>query len=60
MSIDEAIRLQEHIIKTLFYTLNEYEKEAIKLGIEALKVFQQYRKSWQSQQLPVLPGETDK
>jgi hypothetical protein len=59
MTIDEAI---EEIQRELVYgegsgTLKW--EEALKLGIEALKVIKNHRAAWPTGPHPLLPGETD-
>jgi len=58
MTIDEAIKSQEFILKTLPVTLAEKEKAAIKLGIEALKWRQHDEREVPNWAATPLPGET--
>ena len=58
MTIDEAIEITNNVLPTLDYRLEEAEKAAIKLGIEALK-----RRKYESERTSrwadmSLPGET--
>ena len=58
MTIDQAIEVLTEETETGFqghpYTL----REAIQLGIEALKRVKRYKRLWLSWKLELLPGET--
>ena len=58
ITIDEAIKRQEEIIRTgtLGNTITAYK--AMLLSIEALKTLQKYRKSHRDARYALLPGET--
>lgn len=59
MTIDEAIEMQEGVIKTLFFTLTLNERKALQLGIEALKEVRRLRSYKAFHVLKLLPGETE-
>jgi hypothetical protein len=60
MTIDEAIKLLE-IELAPFVTLSTHgTKDAIKLGIEALKRIQRQRKDLFTNEIKLLPGEAEK
>lgn len=59
MTIDEAIKLIEHCAKTHARYDRVEIKDALNLGIEALKSIQAWRKDWASDRFYHLPGETE-
>ena len=58
MKLERAIELNNKVLSTFDYRLEETEKDAIKLGIEALKRHIQGRHGWSEGHFPALPGET--
>lgn len=58
MKLEEAIRVTEQIIATLPGTLNDKEREALQLGIEAMKWRLLMELDYGSWCGPLLPGET--
>jgi len=59
MTIDEAISNLAELSETLHYYHSATMKEAIKLGIEALKQHRALRRINPISQEPLLPGETE-
>ena len=60
MTIDEALKRLENLIKTLPFTLAKGEKDAVQLGIEALKEVKDNREYPSKAWIALLPGETEK
>ena len=60
MTIDEAIKENEHLLRSGLKVITMREAAAIKLGIEALKVLPEYRRRLMSVEWGLLPGETEK
>ena len=58
MTIDEALKELELINHDGFVITRYTEYEALKLGIEALKWREFYRKTHPEMEWPLLPGET--
>ena len=58
MTIDEAIEANEDIKRRHYNRMVDKEREAIQLGIEALKRLQTIRAPWYSIVTRLLPGET--
>jgi len=58
MKLDKAIRRLETIPETLSCPLTDEEREAFKLGIEALKRIKEWRSHLGSAGCLPLPGET--
>ena len=59
MTIDEAIRRLQRYVKYRKPDLDDNFHESIKLGIEALKHYQEVRPLKVSRYYPLLPGETE-
>jgi len=59
MTIEKAIEILEQLIKTLPGTLRNDEKDAVKLGIEALKMTLVDRESDLCLADTLLPGEAE-
>jgi len=59
MTIDEAIKRLDSTKDRLAISLAYDEREAIRLGIEALKRVLEYRDSPMEEDWAKLPGETD-
>ncbi len=58
MTTDEAIELNNKVLKVFDYKLEEVEKDAIQLGIEALKRIEATRLVRKRDPVVLLPGET--
>ena len=59
MTIEEAIAILEALYRGGMSPNHPNPKEALKLGSEALKRFQRYRKDTVNSILDPLPGETE-
>ena len=59
MRIQEAIKDLENSLAILWENYPQHRKEAVKLGIEALKWRQQMELDYGSWCGPLLPGETE-
>jgi len=59
MKLDKAIRRLETIPETLSCPLTDEEREAFKLGIEALKRIKKGRPNLYPELYQLLPGETE-
>ena len=59
MKLEKAIETNNKVLTRLSYNMNKSEVDSLKLGIEALKWF----KEWRAPQYPApyirLPGETE-
>jgi hypothetical protein len=60
MTIDDAIRILESRVSSPFMRANPKSRDAMQLGIEALKVIRQSRAVGSYTICPLLPGETEK
>lgn len=58
MTIDKAIEVLDNLVKTLPGTLESDERDAVKLGIEALKRVKHLRNFWCRDLDLKLTGET--
>ncbi|MBA7483027.1 hypothetical protein ES707_18536 [subsurface metagenome] len=58
MTIDEAIKILSHTVCYLHPGSNLDEHDAVQLGIEALKAWQEHRRVMGHPKLWILPGET--
>ena len=59
ISIEEAIEINQYIIRSRFAELTQSEVDALTLGIEALRAIQGNRIAWGERGVGILPGETE-
>ena len=59
MKLEEAIKEQENALADKWCPWSPKLKASIKLGIEALKRFQQWRECGDDLNISILPGETE-
>lgn len=58
MTLKEAIEINEDLSKGIFLPKIEAHRDALKLGIEALKFVKARRTIYGSMKIMILPGET--
>lgn len=58
MTLEEAIKLNNELLRTGNYDVDPKFTKAIKLGIEALKFRQRWEARRAQTKFPLLPGET--
>ncbi len=59
MNIEKAIEILAEFNVTWSQASHKEKRQAIKLGIEALKATQESRRLWGDTGVPTLPGETE-
>ena len=59
MTIDKAIEILTTLTKHDYWTMTPINSDSIRLGIEALKHYQEVRPLKVTRYYPLLPGETE-